>query len=1026
MIRILKASAGSGKTWNLAREYIRLLLESKEPETYRHILAVTFTNKATDEMKRRILKELHVLAEDPGSSPYFQDFVPAVVPTAEALQQRARAQLSAILHDYSAFAVSTIDRFFQQALRAFSREIGQFASYQVELDKASLVEESVDRMLDDLSQEDKALLDWLTALACEDLEQGKRFKLELPLKEMAKSLKSEDFAAAVRQLGVNEDVVFSQERLKQVRACCAKVMKGFAEQVESAAKAALEAFHRQGIDPAESYSHFFTRLYDYLSMDPNKEVVPPTEAFLRRAADPFQWFPRSKDRFRLQLEGELEAPLAAFLDLFQGKAYKVCRTAGIIRRQVYELGIAASLKKAFEALQKEKNVLCLDDSNTILKDIIDGSGTPFVYEKLGVRYEYFLLDEFQDTSLVQWDNFRPLLENSNAGGFDSLVVGDVKQSIYRWRGSDWELLDSGLRKVFSDREEKSLIKNWRTCKGIVDFNNRFFPFAASELDRLLDGSEIAGLYKDVKQVSCLDDPAEGSVDICFRDDKESQLKEIVDTIRTVCPDGLHYSDVTVLVRNNKEGSEVAGCLVAERIPVVSDDSLFVKGSVTVRRLVSQLSLVDAPAREGVALVDSYLASSMRFTVPDHYYSFTDLAETLLRGLREADPERFDTEIPYIQSFMDYLLDWSASHGNDLHAFLQEWEEAEPKIASPDSGNAVRVMTVHKSKGLEFPYVIFPFAEKVDLCKATQKWCAPAAEDTQLGPIADGVYRINLSGSSGTTLFEEDYVKERKLQFIDNLNVFYVALTRAQYGLKVIAEMPPKTIQDAVSDEHPPEWKNLSQVLYGFVKGEDYHQGSLYDFASLERKAAEAEPLRAGYPSYPSLGRSRLRFSADAADYFGPDGSVGADASNRIRGLVLHDILSAVNVPGDLPSAVDAAVASGALSRSERAHTQRFLKDEIASVEERGWFSPEARILNEAPLIGPDGKEVRPDRVILFPDGSVTIVDYKFGAEEAAHERQVGEYAALYRQMGYLGVRAFLWYIRDGEQDLVREILPRVR
>ena len=1024
MIRILKASAGSGKTWNLARAYIRLLLEKKEADAYRHILAVTFTNKATDEMKRRILKELYVLSVNPKESPYYKDFVPALVPDEAQLRKRAGGQLSAILHDYSAFAVSTIDKFFQQALRAFSREIGQFASYQVELDKASLVEESVDRILDALTEDNTSLLDWLTDNVREDLDNGRRFNLDSPLKKMAASLKSEDFSAAVRRLGIDEEAAFSQAQLKKVRACCTQEIDSFVKQVQEAAAAALAVLERHGVDPSESYKGFLARLADFLSPDKAELLKAPTAAFLNRAGDASQWFAKSRDGLRLELEGDLEGPLNAFCALFE-EPYKVYRTAFLIRKQVFALGIAAELKKAFDALQKEKNVISIDDSNTILKDIIDRSDAPFVYEKLGVRYEDFLLDEFQDTSLVQWENFLPLLRNSEAGGFDSLVVGDVKQSIYRWRGSDWQLLDSGLQAAFTGGEERVLGSNWRTCRGIVDFNNRFFPYAAAELDRLLGGTEVARLYKDVGQQPCLPDPAEGSVDICFREDAEAQLQEVLDTIGTLCGAGAHYGDVAVLVRNNKEGAEVAACLVAAGIPVVSDDSLFVKASVTVRRLVSEMSLVDAPAG-GSASVGGYLAASLQIPVPDHYHSLIDLGESLLRGLREADAARFDAEVPYIQSFMDYLLDWSASHGNDLHAFLRDWEEADPKIASPDSGDAVRVMTVHKSKGLEFPYVIFPFAEKVDLFSPTPRWCTPAAQGTPLAPLTESVFRVDLSGTTESTLFAADYVKERRLQFIDNLNVFYVALTRAQYGLKVIAAMPSKLVRSAFQAKGQADWKDLSQLLYGFVGGADYRQGTLYDFRAMKRKEAEARPVRLRYPSYPALGRSRLRFSADAADFFGPDGSVGADASRRIRGLVLHDILSAVTVPGDLPAAVEAAVASGALSRSEQEHTRQLLQEKIASVEERRWFSPEVRILNETPLIGPDGKESRPDRVVLFPDGSVTVVDYKFGAEEPAHARQVGEYAALYRQMGYGSVRAFLWYIRDGSPDLVREILPDIR
>ena len=1023
MIQILKASAGSGKTYNLAREYIRLLLVKKDPQAYRHILAVTFTNKATDEMKRRILDELHVLAVKPEESPYFKDFVPKVFPTADALQKRASSQLGGILHDYSSFAVSTIDKFFQQTLRAFSREIGQFSSYQVELDKAALVEESVDRILDGLTENDRALLNWLTENVKDGLRNGNRFNLEPPLKEMAVNLKSTDHADAVRKFRIDEESAYSKEHLKEIQKGCNDLVRGFRKDVGEAAKAALDVLRNHGVDPADSYRGFLQALSSYEKLDPHERIFPPSDAFLNRAGEPDDWFARSKEHLRRSVEGDLKGPLNAFCTLF-GDRYRQYLTARLIGDQVYTLGIAAELRKAFEEVQKEKNVISIDDSNTILKGIIDGSDAPFVYEKLGVRFEDFLLDEFQDTSTIQWENFYPLLLNSEAGGFDNLIVGDVKQSIYRWRGSDWHLLDSGVREDFGLMPgfETVLNGNYRTCRAIVEFNNRFFPYAAGQLDALLGGDEITRIYHDVEQNVCFKDPAEGSVDVRFCDDYDSEMDEIVASVRKVIDAGGEYGDIAILVRGNQEGSEIAARLVSEGIPVVSDDSLFVKSSVTVRRLVSQLSLVDAPDTEGHPSVAGFLARSMDIRIPEHYHSLADLAESLLRDLRDADPDTFDAEVPYIQSFMDYLLDWTSAHGNDLSAFLRDWGEADPKIASPETGSSVRVMTVHKSKGLEFPYVIFPFAEKVTLYKGSSCWCRPEVEGTPLADFADGVYHVELSGGSENTLFAEDYRRERKLQFIDNINVFYVALTRAKYGLKVIAKKPPRKVLDAVKAGGAADWKNLSQILCGFVGTLEFHSGTMYDFGSLERQAGPAAPLETGYPSFPAGDRGRLKFSRDAADYFGPDGLVGPDASNRLRGLVLHDILSSVMVPIDLPRAVDRAVAAGELPREDRDRTLRFLEAEIASVASRGWFATEdVRVLNESPVIGPDGAELRPDRVILRADGSASVIDYKFGEPEKEHVGQVRTYVDIYRALGYAPVTGTLWYVRENGEDVFTDV-----
>ena len=1024
MIKILKASAGSGKTYNLAREYIRLLLTKKDPQAYHHILAVTFTNKATDEMKRRILDELYILATEPQESPYFDDFVPKVFPTADSLQKRASGLLGGILHDYSSFAVSTIDKFFQQTLRAFSREIGQFASYQVELDKAALVEESVDRILDGLTENDRSLLGWLTENVKAGLESGNRFNLEPPLKDMAKNLKSTDHAEAVRRYAIDEDTAYAKEHLKELRKGCASLADAFVKDVREAAQAVLDVLEQHGVDPADSNRGFLKALYGFRDLGPRDAVGKPTDSFMDKAPDSSKWFARTKDKYRVELEGDLNGPLDAFCALF-GDRYRQYRTACLIGGQAYVLGIAGELRKAFDEVQREKNVISIDDSNTILKGIIDGSDAPFVYEKLGVRFEDFLLDEFQDTSTVQWENFRPLLLNSEAGGFDNLVVGDVKQSIYRFRGSDWHLLDSGVRGDFrlGPDSEQVLDGNYRTCKAIVEFNNAFFTYAAEQMDGLLGGDEIRRIYHDVEQKVRFKDAAEGSVDVRFCGDYDAQMEEIVASVRAVVAAGGEFGDVAILVRDNKVGSEIAAKLVSEGIPVVSDDSLYVKSSVTVRRLVSQLSLVDSPDTGAGASVAGFLARSMDIRIPDHYHSLTDLAESLLRDLRDADPDTFDAEVPYIQSFMDTLLDWTASHGNDLSAFLREWADAEPKIASPETGSSVRVMTIHKSKGLEFPYVIFPFAEKVTLYHKASYWCRPEVDGTPLAAFADGVYHVELSNSSESTLFAEDYRRERALQYIDNINVFYVALTRAKYGLKVIAAAPPQKVVTAVRNGDAAEWKDLSQILYGFVGTLEYQAGTMYDFGSLEREAGPAAPLETGYPSFAAGDRGRLKFSRDAADYFGPDGLVGPDASNRLRGLVLHDILASVTVPGDLPRAVDRAVASGELPRADRDRTLAFLEAEIASVATHGWFAETAgvQVLNEAPLLGPDGLEVRPDRVVIGPDGSAAIIDYKFGQPEKKYLDQVRGYMDLYRSLGHRPVTGTLWYIRENGADEFVEV-----
>lgn len=1040
----MKASAGSGKTWNLAGKYISLLLKSDDRYAYRHILAVTFTNKATDEMKSRILKELHLLATEPEVSGYVGNFIPSVFRSLDELRSKAESVLHDILHDYSSFAISTIDRFFQQTLKAFSREIGQFASYQVELDKDSLVAESVDRILDSLTEEDDSLLAWLTADVLEQIEQGGRYSLDANLMEMAKRLKSAQRQEVLEASGVDEDTVCSKDHLEKVRSICRSIMHDFRVQVRERARAVLDILEQAGVSPSESSYHFMEQLYVYAELAEGGTVMPPTDTFMKRAPDHELWFPRAKSAVLLPaVYPFLEAPLSDFLDLW-GDAYAVFNTAYILDSQLYGLGVAGELSKTFKELMKEKNVLCIDDSNTILRDIIDGSDAPFVYEKLGVRFEHFLLDEFQDTSKVQWLNFSPLLHNSDSQGGENLIVGDVKQSIYRWRGSDWQLLEHQIPAEFPDSVQNVLDTNWRSLSNIIGFNNGFFQAAASQLDLIggyAENGPLSRIYADVRQKVASGDKPSGSVSLTFCD-KEMQLQKVLESVYEAVAAGLNLSEIAVLVRSNSIGEEVAAYLMDNGVTVITDDSLKVKGALTVRRMVSLMSYVDNPGDT----VSGYLAESLDIPVPEACNSLVDMAEAILRSLMKSDADDlWRSEILHVQSFMDHLQDYVSMNGNSLRGFLKWWEDEDPSISSPSSGNSVRIMTIHKSKGLDFPYVIVPFADSVTLFKPENRWCVPDFAGTALEGAADGVYDVSLSSVSESTLFAEDFLNEKFLQHVDNLNVMYVALTRAAWGLHVIAKTPSASFVKALDKNSDLVFRDVSQIIYWYVSkgcaensfvrttGDGYvryDSGVMGGYETLRKSADKTYatfdvPVGGEYPSFalnpPSDGenqmsheRGRLRYSPDTADFFNGISEGGMSSSNRVKGVVLHDVLSRINVISDLEDAVERSVSSGDISADEREGVLELLRLRLEEVKNRGWFSEDAgQVYNERDMIDTDGQIYRPDRVVVS-EGKVVIVDYKFGEHRASYLNQIRKYADIWQRMGYADVSACLWYVQTGE------------
>ena len=898
-MKIIKASAGSGKTYQLSHTYIKYLLESEEPQAYRHILAVTFTNKATAEMKERILKDL---AADAKTNP------------------RARKYLLSILHDYGAFGVSTIDRFFQQTLRSFARELGQVSSYQVELDKTSLITEAMDRMLDSVSPDRPDLMNWLRINAMEQISTVGRVKLDDGLVDFGKRIKSDEF----RRISAGS-ADFSKERLDAIRKRCSAIIRRF----ESDA-AAL------GVKPEKS----------------GKIAWPKTQK-------------------------AMNAP--GVEELFT-QGYRDYATAYLVRSQLYGLGVAREFLAEYDALLKERNVLPLDESNSLLRSIIDGSDTPFVYERTGTRYAHYLLDEFQDTSRMQWDNFLPLLHDADASG-QNLIVGDVKQSIYRWRDSDWRLLGSEVQAEFPSAEVEHSKDNWRSARAVVSFNSEFFPYAAAAVG-------LEQMYSNVSQNVKADEPQEGFVRVTFTSDQIAAVLESIADVRSM---HANYSDIAILVRNNKDGAAVAEALIAEDIPVISDDSLNLKNAVTVRRLISLLTFYDNPANA----VGSYIATSIGVVFPDNCHSLVDFCEHLLRELKDYDPQTFEAEILYVGAFMDILQEWSKSNGNNLRTFIKGWQEKEDLfIGSPGNSDAVRIMTVHKSKGLEFPHVIFPFADKVGIYKHTIRWCKLNASGSALGSEASGFYPVDLTDGVSRTLFADSLEQERSLQLVDNLNIFYVALTRASKSLHVIAKNPAVDTAKALKAGKTPEWKDFSQILYAWTQCcSDRTWGTPYDFGSMKRKqVSDTVPFKADWAMIPLGGR--LKASPDASDYFGPDGQVGPAASGRLRGIELHKVLASVDAAAGLPVGLDP-------------QDMAMLAERIDSHPE--WFSlPLAR--NEVTVFAADGSRLRPDRVMETPDGAIVIVDYKFGEERQSYLYQVRRYMGLYRDMGYSDVRGYVWYV----------------
>lgn len=996
MITLQKASAGSGKTHSLASKYINMLLKSKDKDEYRHILAVTFTNKATDEMKQRIVENLFN-SDDP----------------------KAKECLYSILHDYGSFNVSTIDKFFQSTLRAFAREIGQFNNWRVELDKNALTDEAVDTILDELQSDnpqDRHFIDFLVEQLQEQVSEGKRLNIEDELKEMARQLKSSSFSQKCRESGMDLQKAYSPENLKAMKSDCIKVIKAYEEGIRERAAAVIKAMDAAGLcedDFSRKWISFVrSKFLDWKHGD-KLEITDSVYGKIKQASAE-NWFTKKNQSLFEQAYAIVGQALEDLADYLVSSEVREYNTACILLKQVYGLSVAQRLFTAFERVIHEKNVICLDDSTTLLKDIIDGSDAPFVYEKTGVMLRNFLLDEFQDTSVTQWQNFLPLLGESQSKKlpdkqgdhiFDDLIVGDVKQSIYRWRESDWSLLDQEVDNAFPGNVHHDALElNWRSRKEIVEFNNKLYPALAAYMDSMLatgtSVNKVSRIYAGCEQQPARPKEQDGGfVQLAFFDERSAELDDLLATIRCLHDEHkVPYSEIAVLVRKNSLGTLVAGHLIDNGIDVVTESSLNLKSSVSVRRIVSLMSM----AGNGEDKLRSFVAKSYGAAELDKaYHGLVGLAESMY-GILHDNPqcrEDCDKESIYIASFMDFVLDYSSNNGNNLKEFLKHWEESSPSVNSSQANNAVIISTIHKSKGLAFSYVIVPFLDELVLADKTRNslWLQPSKSGGLLDAYSNALYHVCVNDNAVNSNFHDSCVQELFNEALDAINLMYVATTRAKYGMKLSS-----TIKKNLT------YNNIGELLYKFSGGKDTLWGSVEDYvAKEEEKSLEQLPLN--FAHY-DIGE-RLMVRPYAADFFTREGEGLSSLNFRERGMVYHDILSRVEYPDELDKAVATSVAQGLISAGEAKAVQDFLGRRIASHSE---FFPErssgTRVMMEQTLIAPDGTMHRPDRIIMGADGSVVIVDFKFGTFRPEYDRQVEEYRELFLNMGYTCVKAHLWFV----------------
>lgn len=1063
---VYRASAGSGKTFRLAAEYIKQIIT--KPDSFKNILAVTFTNKATAEMKGRILSELFAISKGE-ETPMSKEISKDLNLHNDTIQPKAQRALSLILHDYSRFSISTIDSFVQRVIQALLWEIGEQGGIDIELDTDPVLEHAADNLLDSASKIDE-LLHWLTSMGNSLIDEGQSWDVRRKLMELGKQLFSEKF----RLMDSEEVKKFTdKKRVNQLKESLQKLSLSIIAEVKELANSAYNELDKRGIAPSD-FSHGNSGVMGYFnkcaSIDETAVELPIADGARVQSAlgDPSgeSWVNKTTFNNKLlfaPIESAvievLHPTLSSLVSLVEKhNAHYI--SAKLILKNLENLALIGDLWNKVRELSREEGFLLLSDSGHLLKEFVKESDAPFVYEKVGTRYDVFMIDEFQDTSEVQWHNFKPLIENSLSQDYFSMIVGDVKQSIYRWRNGDWSILASGVEKDFIHWgiDERFLNINRRSLPSIIDFNNSFFEMAKEKAIESIGENEtgnsnidffktqVEKAYKDVKQESPTPLPKQkGYVEVRFKQKANNTeynelLSEELPQLINEARQNHGLSDIAILVRGKNDGQRIANILLEynrnekdknQHITFVSQEGLQLKASAVVRLIISAFRLVQDPTNEIAKRILAKELAAMKEEENHSWHSYFKSSFTIeevdwlsalntrpLQEVFEAIANRYNLfavsgELAHLAELHEHIATLSSKGGGDVNRFLNWWEQKGESLSLsvPESTNALSILTIHKSKGLQFPVVIIPYANWVFRPSSKQPllWVETNEEPFNLLPK----YPIHATSVASKSLFANDIMEESMKEMVDNLNMLYVAFTRPEKELYVFVPLTEKELNndfdkvDSVS--------RLIRLIIPSMDSSKEKEAETFVFGELysnpnEKKSTENRNNSWTMDNYP-VGKTfrGIKLRMESEEFF------LSSPSERLaplqHGKVMHELFSNIFVNNDIDVAIQKLVVDGLIERSQQAEISIKIKEILNAEPFKDWFSGSWRIKNEASILTPEGHNYRPDRVMI-KENDALVVDFKFGTELPSHLKQVARYMNLLNGMGYETTKGFVWYVDE--------------
>lgn len=1077
-LTVYKASAGSGKTFTLAREYMTLVIAN--PYAYRTILAVTFTNKATEEMKLRILGQLYGIAHHlPESDQYLKQIHEALPHLSESqIRKNAEAALRLLIHNYNYFHVQTIDTFFQSVLRNLARELDLTANLRIGLNDYQVEQQAVDELIESLEDTDK-LLFWIMEYIKENIADDKGWNVIGQIKSFGEHIFRDYYKENANKLSerMDEDGFFEgfKEKMKNIK-------KKAKEQFDEIAASFFDALEEGGYS-ADDLSGKTRGIWSYFNKIKNGKYSDDdlvNQTFTKCMESPDNWVKKADVKNHTDLYQQVSSvlyPILQFSEQHRPTLVKMYKSADLTVKHLNQLRLLGSIDKKVRTMNQEANRFLLSDTQTLLHSLIQDSDSPFIFEKIGTQLNHVMIDEFQDTSTIQWKNFKVLLEETmsreDAG---NLIVGDVKQSIYRWRSGDWRLLNNIESEFINPKKQldiETLDTNYRSDRNVIDFNNAFFVEAAKqEYENLKEAmpeeaQQLLNAYADVEQKVPANKRAQGYVEIKLLKTQEDEdtadestdkgkgermMQLCLETVDKLVARGVPTNKIAILVRNNQTIQDIAEYFMNHSdYEMVSDEAFRLDASQAVQTLVTALHYLMHPnddiaratlLKYALTYLDSEELVTQLTSNRQEYLEIPllDLTERLFTEFRLGEVEDMKAQSAYVCAFYDKLNAFLADNSSDIEAFLQEWDaNLHGKSIHCDGTDGIRLLTIHKSKGLEYDHVIMPYCDW-QLEKSNTIWCTPQEEPYNELPLVPVDFS---AGQMKQSIYEPDYHHEHLQNMVDNLNLLYVAFTRAGHNLYVFGKRATQNYRSSIIelslDQVAEKLKKAQESISPLAEGQEVPveiHGLGTDSKTSDIVFTYGEPyipkqkvvmemkLNSNVFTLPSeMMETEIIVSSKMPEFKQSNKSrdliVGDEEEEQQKyyikmGTVLHSLFSTIRTHDDIDGALKQLELDGVLydENISKEKVREMIRKRLESDKVNDWFSDRWEIFNECSIISMNkGKmEVhRPDRV-MKDENETIVVDFKFGKPRQEYHDQVKGYMDLLSGMGHPNVKGYLWYV----------------